>query len=81
MSSLINLLDISVTDAVELEQKINYNLTTNFSDGELDGINNFEPIAYQWFNSDYHKGYLVGIAKRIGTEYANMEVKDYAKLS
>ncbi len=49
--------------------QVDCNFTNDFSDGKLDGENNFEPIAYQWSNSDYRKGYLIGIAKRIGIEY------------
>ena len=64
MNASKNLLDISVAEARKLE-KINCNFTSNFADGELDGENNFEPIAYQWFNSDYRQGYLRGMAKRI----------------
>jgi hypothetical protein len=69
MDSLINMLNISIADAKELGSEVDYDFTSNFSDGELDGENNFEPVAYQWFNSDYRKGYLSGIAKRIGIEY------------
>jgi hypothetical protein len=81
MSPLTKLLDISIAEAVELEQQVDYKFTCNFSDGELDGVSNFEPIAYQWFNSDYRKGYLVGVAKRISTEYAKVEAKYCDKLS
>ncbi len=73
MSPLTKLLDISIAEIVEFEQQVDYKFTCNFSDGELDGVNNFEPIAYQWFNSDYRQGYLVGVAKRISTEYAKVE--------
>lgn len=68
MNSLTNFFDISVADAIELRQTANYNFTSNFSDGELDGFNNCKPIVYQWFNSDYRQGYLVGVAKRKGIE-------------
>jgi hypothetical protein len=68
MDSLINMLNISIADAKELGSEVDYEFTNNFSDGESDGENNFEPVAYQWFNSDYRKGYLSGIAKRIGIE-------------
>jgi hypothetical protein len=68
MNSLINILNISIADAKELGQDFDYDFTSNFADGESDGENNFEPIAYQWFNSDYRKGYLMGVAKRIGME-------------
>jgi hypothetical protein len=62
------MLNISIADARELGSEVDYDLTSNFSDGELDGENNFEPVTYQWFNSDYRKGYLSGIAKRIGID-------------
>lgn len=68
MNSLINILNISIADAKELGQEFDYDFTSNFADGESDGENNFEPVAYQWFNSDYRKGYLMGVAKRIGME-------------
>ncbi len=80
MSPLTNLLNISIADVVKIEQQVDYKFTSNFSDGELDGKDNFEPIAYQWFNSDYRQGYLVGVAKRIGTEYAKVEAKYCVKL-
>ena len=48
--------------------QIDSNLTDDFSDGKLDGENNFEPVAYQWSNLDYRKGYLIGMAKRMGIE-------------
>ena len=64
MNASQNLLDISVAKARNFEE-INCNFTSNFADGVLDGENNFEPIAYQWFNSDYRQGYLRGMAKRI----------------
>ena len=51
-------------------EKIDCNFTNNFSDGKLDGENNFKPIAYQWSDLDYRKGYLIGMLKRIGIEYA-----------
>lgn len=50
-------------------QEVDYNFTNDFTDGKLDGENNFEPIAYQWSNSDYRRGYLIGMAKRMGIEY------------
>ena len=52
----------------EIEVNLDYDFTSNFSDGKSDGENNFEPIAYQWFNSDYRQGYLAGVTKRIGIE-------------
>jgi len=52
----------------EIEINLDYDFTSNFSDGRSDGENNFEPIAYQWFNSDYRQGYLIGVARRIGVE-------------
>ncbi len=70
MNSLTNLLDISMADAREFGEKVDYDFTSNFSDGKSDGENNFEPIAYQWFNADYRKGYLIGLARRIGLECA-----------
>lgn len=70
MNFLLNLLNISVADVKEFEPEVDYEFTSNFSDGKSDGENNFEPIAYQWFNSDYRAGYLLGVAKRIGIEYA-----------
>jgi hypothetical protein len=72
MDSLINMLNISIADAKEFGAEVDYDFTSNFSDGESDGENNFEPVAYQWFNSDYRKGYLSGIAKRIGIEDAQI---------
>lgn len=68
MNSLINILNTSIADARELGQEFDYDFTSNFADGESDGENNFEPVAYQWFNSDYREGYLMGVAKRIGME-------------
>ena len=96
MNSLMDLSNISVAKAVELEQirrffcssrkakseheskrEIKYEFASNFSDGKSDGENNFEPIAHQWFNSDYRQGYLIGMAKRINAnaKYFNVEVK------
>ena len=49
--------------------QIDSKFTNDFSDGKLDGENNFEPVAYQWSNLDYRKGYLIGMAKRIGIGY------------
>ena len=51
-------------------EEIDCNFTNDFSDGKLDGENNFKPIAYQWSNLDYRKGYSIGMMKRIGIEYA-----------
>ena len=50
-------------------EKIDCDFTNDFSDGKLDGENNFKPIAYQWSNIDYRQGYLIGMMKRIGIEY------------
>ena len=50
----------------KIDTTYEYQFTSNFSDGICDGENNFEPIAYQWFNSDYRRGYLVGVARRMG---------------
>lgn len=54
----------------EIKVHLDYDFTSNFADGKSDGENNFEPIAYQWFNSDYRQGYWAGVAKRIGMECA-----------
>ena len=56
----------------EIKVNLDYDFTSNFSDGKSDGENNFEPIVYQWFNSDYRQGYLAGIARRIGVECAHI---------
>jgi hypothetical protein len=50
----------------EIDTIYDYQFTSNFSDGICDGENNFKPITYQWFNSDYRRGYLVGVARRMG---------------
>jgi hypothetical protein len=50
----------------EIDTIDDYQFTSNFSDGICDGENNFKPITYQWFNSDYRRGYLVGVARRMG---------------
>ncbi len=70
MKSLANSLDISIAQAVEISNEINHNYTSNFADGLLDGENNFQPVVYQWFNSDYRRGYLIGLAKRISIDDA-----------
>lgn len=71
-SSLIDLdlFKISVADAIELESEGDRNSSTNFADGKSDGENNFEPIAYQWSNLDYRRGYWIGVINRIGIEDA-----------
>lgn len=65
-----DLLNISLAEITRFLQETECSFTSNFSDGFSDGENNFEPIVYQWFNSDYRQGYLLAIAKRIGVEYA-----------
>ena len=70
MNSLLDLSDISIAEVGELTPESSYDFTSNFSDGQSDGENNFEPIVYQWFNADYRRGYIVGVAKRIGMEHA-----------
>ena len=74
MNSLTNLVDISVAEVKKLES-IDCCFTSNFADGKSDGENNFEPILYQWYNSDYRRGYLLGMAKRIsnGTQVSGIE--------
>lgn len=62
--------DLSVAEVKEIGREFEHNFTSNFADGESDGRNNFEPIAYQWFNSDYRRGYLAGVARRVGIEHA-----------
>ncbi|MEM8832289.1 MAG: hypothetical protein AAGE96_23560 [Cyanobacteria bacterium P01_G01_bin.19] len=57
------------TDLGIFAEQIDCNFTSDFTDGKLDGENNFEPIAYQWENLEYRQGYLIGMAKRIGIEY------------
>lgn len=52
----------------EIDTIHDYQFTSNFSDGICDGENNFKPITYQWFNSDYRRGYLVGVARRMRVE-------------
>ena len=64
MNSSTNFLDISVAEVKQFES-INCYFTSNFADGKSDGENNFEPIVYQWYNSDYRRGYLLGMTKRI----------------
>ena len=80
MNLSIDLFDISIADAIELGQGANSDFSSNFSDGRSDGKNNFEPIAYQWFNSDYRRGYLTGVAIRIGIEYAQIYDVDSDKV-
>ena len=74
MNSSTNLLNISVAKVKQLES-IECHFTSNFADGKSDGENNFEPILYQWYNSDYRLGYLLGMAKRISnsTQVSGME--------
>lgn len=54
-----------------IKVNLDYEFTSNFADGKSDGENNFELIAYQWFNSDYRQGYLAGVARRISIECAH----------
>lgn len=70
MNTLLGSFDISVAQVRESRQEGNYDFTSNFFDGQSDAENNFEPITYQWLNSDYRKGYVLGMAKRIGIECA-----------
>ena len=64
MNSSTNLVGISVAKVKKFEP-IDCYFTSNFADGKSDGENNFEPILYQWYNSDYRRGYLLGMSKRI----------------
>ena len=68
MNTLLGSFDISVTQVTESKQEESYEFTSNFFDGQSDAENNFEPVTYQWLNSDYRQGYLLGMAKRIGIE-------------
>ena len=63
-------LDCTAIDDLGISsEEIDCNFTNNFSDGKLDGENNFKPIAYQWSNLDYRKGYSIGMLKRMGLKY------------
>ena len=75
MNMPIEPLNILVADVEELRQKSNHDFASNFFDGQSDAENNFEPVTYQWFDSDYRKGYLLGMAKRIGIEWASKPKK------
>ena len=70
MTSLASSLNISIAEAREISRETDCVFTSNFADGQLDGENNFKPVLYQWFNSDYRRGYLIGIAKRISVKNA-----------
>ncbi len=57
------------TDLGIFAEQIDCNFTSDFTDGKLDGENNFEPIAYQWESLEYRQGYLIGMATRLGIKY------------
>ena len=64
MNSLIDLFNIFRADAMKLELEENSSLVNSFSDGRLDGQNDFEPIADRWFNSDYRRDYWLEVLNR-----------------
>ena len=69
MNPLLDLFNISVANAMKLEPEVDSSLAS-ISDGKSDGENNFEPIAEQWLNPDYRRGYWIGVLNRIGIESA-----------
>lgn len=58
MNTLLNLLNISVADAVKFELEVNYSRGTSFSDGELGRQQDLYPKADQWFSADYRYGFI-----------------------
>lgn len=73
MNSVIcsrDLLNASLAEIQDFAPEIEGDISSNFSDGFSDGENNFEPVLYQWSDPDYRRGYIAGMAQRIGIEYA-----------
>ena len=44
-------------------------LNNTFADGKWDGLQQFEPEAYQWFTPRYRRGYLSGVAQRLDEKF------------
>ena len=45
-------------------------LNNSFADGKWDGLQQFEPEAYQWLTPRYRRGYLSGVAQRLDEKFA-----------
>ncbi|MGF1591160.1 MAG: hypothetical protein ACFCU7_18305 [Pleurocapsa sp.] len=74
MNSLINLLNISVADAIKFQLEVNYSRGTGFSDGEFGRQNELNPKADQWLSADYRYGFITARSAMAAiaepTEYA-----------
>ncbi len=62
MNSLINLLNISVAEAIKFELEVNYSRGTGFSDGEFGRQHDLNPKADQWLSADYRYGFIAAKA-------------------
>lgn len=60
MNVLLNLLNISVAEAVRFELEVNYSRGTSFSEGKFGRKNDLYPKADQWFSADYRYGFIAG---------------------
>ncbi len=58
MNISINLLNISVAEAIKFELEVNYSRGTGFSDGELYRQYDLNPKADQLFSADYRYGFI-----------------------
>ena len=44
-------------------------LSDTYLDGKYDGIQGFEPEAYQWLSAKYRSGYLRGITEKFNSKF------------
>ncbi|MGD1920847.1 MAG: hypothetical protein ACFCAD_19370 [Pleurocapsa sp.] len=58
MNTSINLLNISVAEAIRLKLEVNYSRGTSFSDGEVGRQYELNPKADQLFSADYRYGFI-----------------------
>ena len=58
MKTLINLLNVSVAEAIKFQLEVNYSRGTNFMEGELGKYYELNPKADQLFSADYRYGYV-----------------------
>lgn len=73
MNTLLNLLKLSVAEAIKFELEVNYSRGTGFSDGKFGRQQDLYPKADQWFSADYRYGFIASTpikAVAEHTEYA-----------
>lgn len=68
MNTLLNLLNISVAEAVRFELEVNYSRGTSSFNAELDKQYGLNPKADQWFSADYRNKFIANAVVKMARQ-------------